>query len=83
VARARETPPQADLNVAQAAFEVGDFRRVRQIAALLLADTNADAQTRAGAQALLDRLKVDPLILWLTVACGLFFIVTIAVTMYR
>lgn len=66
---------------ADKAFERGDFAAVRRLARDLL--KSDDAATRTAAQALLDRIKVDPVIVWLSAACVLFFVVVIATTLYR
>jgi hypothetical protein len=77
-----EAATDSPLTLAHRAFERGDFRQARQLARQVVAGS-PDAATRAAAEALLDRLKIDPLILGLTIACALFFAVVIALTLYR
>jgi len=61
---------------AEQALERGDFAAARAIARPL-------AKTDERARAVLERTKADPVIVWLTVACVLFFVVVVAVTFAR
>jgi hypothetical protein len=69
------------LAAAEAAFVRGDFAEARKLAKARRDDR--DEQIRDAARALMERTKVDPLIVWLSAACALFFIVVIAITLYR
>ncbi|NOY92782.1 MAG: hypothetical protein GXP55_16455 [Deltaproteobacteria bacterium] len=61
-----------ELGDAQSAFDVGDYRRVRELTGPLLGDS--DAAIRQAAQALRRRVSVDPFQVGLLLACVAFFI---------
>jgi len=65
------------LDEARLALERGDFARARKLARERLGD-ESDAKE---AQALLDRTKPDPLIVWLSAACVVFFVVVVFLTL--
>jgi hypothetical protein len=67
---------------AHRAFERGDFAAARRLARALR-DGAQDPATRQAADALLDRLKLDPLIVWLTAGCAVLFIAVVALTFAR
>lgn len=64
------------LEEAEQALERGDFATARKIARPL-------ASSDERARAILDRTRPDPVIVWLTVACVLFFVVVTVVTLSR
>ena len=61
-----------ELSEAQRAFDVGDYRRVRELTDSLRTDSDADV--RAAAQALRRRVSVDPFQVGLLLACLVFFV---------
>jgi hypothetical protein len=69
----------SQLDEAERAFERGDFARARRIAVGLGA--GGDQTTRQAAHALLERMAVDPLIVWLTVGCLALFALVLALTL--
>jgi hypothetical protein len=68
-------PETADppMIAAHRAFERGDFREARRLAAELLRAA-PDEPTRAAAAAMLKRFAPDPLVIALTAGCALFFV---------
>jgi hypothetical protein len=68
------------LDAAHHAFEAGDFFEARRLAKELKA-TASDEPTRLAADELLKRTGHDPLIVWLTVACGAVFAFIVIVTL--
>jgi hypothetical protein len=60
------------LDEAHRAFDRGDFAVAGRLARSLKQTAEDDA-TRAAADALLARLSVDPLIVWLSAGCLVFF----------
>jgi hypothetical protein len=61
------------MDAAHRAFDAGDFREARRLARELRAQA-PDEATRAAASELLRRTAIDPVILWVTVACVLLFV---------
>lgn len=66
------------LDDAHRAFEAGDFGLARRLARALVNSAPDDA-TRAAARDILSRTGVDPLIVWITAACALLFVLVVAV----
>ena len=73
----------ADEGLAEAkrALERGDFARARRLARPKLHDS--DEAVANEAKALIDRTAPDPLIVWLSAACVLFFLAVIALTLWH
>jgi len=71
-----------ELTAAHRAFERGDFFEARRLAAELKRAAKDEA-TRAAADGILKRLSFDPVIVGLTVACLIFFGVTLLLTLGR
>jgi len=69
----------ADLDAAHRAFDRGDFAEARRLANLLRKDATDDA-TRAAADTLLQRTSIDPVIVWISVACVAFFALVLLLT---
>jgi hypothetical protein len=67
------------LDAAHVAFESGDFAQARRLASQLLA-TAPDEPTRSAAADILQRTSIDPLILWITVACAVIFLAIVLAT---
>jgi hypothetical protein len=57
---------------AHAAFDRGDFASARRLARTLFT-SGPDEATRAAAQTILKKTSVDPLIVYVTIGCVLFF----------
>ena len=72
---------QAALDEARQALESGDFARARKLARAQLKSGDADAQKEA--RALLDRTAPDPVIVWLSAACVLFFVAVIYFSLWH
>ena len=67
-------------NDAQRAFERGDFATARRLARAL-ADSKDDA-TRAAGQQILQRTSLDPVIVWISVACLGFFVLVVVLALH-
>jgi hypothetical protein len=70
------------LDAAHVAFEAGDFRLARRLAAQLVASA-PDEATRSAAADILQRTAIDPLIVWITVGCAIVFVAIIVATILR
>jgi hypothetical protein len=62
-----------DLDSAHRAFEAGDFAQARRLAKAIRGSSD-DVATRAAADMILKRTSLDPAIVYITVACAVFFI---------
>jgi hypothetical protein len=62
---------------AQQAYERGDFATARKQAGELADAKDSDEATRAAAKLILSRTSLDPLIVWITVACVGFFVLVV------
>jgi hypothetical protein len=62
-----ELPKHPDLDPIVAAFDAGDYRRVREQAPKLAAREDLDADVRAAAKELVERTEPDPIARWLLV----------------
>lgn len=74
-----ETP---ELIAAHRAFERGDFYEAHRLA-VELERRAADEPARAAADAMLQRLSFDPVVIGLTAGCGIFFVSTLLLTLGR
>jgi hypothetical protein len=68
-----------ELDAAHRAFERGDFRESRRLASELERSAT-DEPTRAAAHAILQRTSLDPLIVWLSGGCLVFFVLVIVLS---
>jgi hypothetical protein len=83
VADAAATAPEPpDLIAAHRAFERGDFFEARRLAVELKRAAKDDA-ARAAADGILRRTSIDPVIVWLSAGCALFFVAVLLLTLGR
>jgi hypothetical protein len=71
------TPP--GLDAAHFAFERGDFAEARRLARVLQGSA-PDAASREAAETLLRRTSLDPVIVWVTIGCVLFYALVVLST---
>jgi hypothetical protein len=72
---------ESALAEARQALEVGDVARARKLVRPLT--THDDAGVRASAEQLLSRTRHDPVIVWLSLGCVLFFLAVIYLTIWH
>ena len=70
-------PEDAELEVVIRAFEVGNYRRVQQLAPEL-SQRHADPEVRAAAAELLQRIQPDPLVKFLYAVAVALFVAVVA-----
>ena len=63
-------PKHAELDALVAAFEAGNYRRVRHEAPRLAAREDVDPEVRSAAKELVARTEADPIARWLLVLTG-------------
>ena len=74
-------PAGSDLQAAEQHFAAGNFREARRLAeAALRAESG---ETRAAAEKLLDRMRPDPLALWLVAGCVALLGLVVWLTLLR
>jgi FimV-like protein len=72
---------ESALAQARQALEAGDFGRARQLLRRLASGDDANVQKEA--KALLSRTRPDPVIVWLSLGCVLFFLAVIYLTIWH
>ena len=74
------TDSPAPSSDAQRAFERGDFATARKLAADLAASN--DEATKAAGKQILQRTSLDPVIIWISVACLAFFALVVGLALH-
>lgn len=75
-----EQNPTPTLDAAHRAFDRGDFREANRLARALVQDA-ADDAARAAAETLRARLRLDPAIVYVTLACVALFVGVVVATL--